>query len=457
MEQVLSIGSIKTLISKITPLCRYNISDEIDQTLELIKADYPELVVKTFQTGEEIWDWKIDKKWELHSAKLKCRGEEVFTHLDHPIRVWSGSASIDKKLIFNDLQNHLHFSELVPNEIPWKYKYYHHTEDFWGFSLTKSEYENLDQNAEYEVEIKAELTDGQLSVGYLKLEGKTDKAIIISSDICHPGQANDSLSGVVNALLLYEKLKQTDNFYTYYFTFQTEMIGTMALLASGAIDKSLLQYGIFTEMIGHDGQIVLQHSHSKNTRIDQVALEVLLDKKPNQFECKDYLDRCIVNDELILNHVGIHIPSISFNREGFEYYHTNKDTFENLDFDKILEVHEICFDLLNRMDQRKYLVTEFERVPPRRSFANRFEKSSVKQDYKITPLFTGPIFLSKHGVYVDWQDDPDLNRAIEKIMINTNGVNTCSDIAEICGLSFDKVLDYLKKFEEKKLVRIEAI
>src|SRR5512137_2352272 len=51
--------------------------------------------------------------------------------------------------------------------------------------------------------------------------------------------------------------------------------------------------------------------------------------------------------------------------------------------------------------------------------------------------FRGPVFLSGHGLWVDWRENWALNRAIEKIMMRFEGRHTIFDIAEQVGLDHD--------------------
>jgi hypothetical protein len=66
--------------------------------------------------------------------------------------------------------------------------------------------------------------------------------------------------------------------------------------------------------------------------------------------------------------------------------------------------------------------------------------------------FLGPVFLSGHGLWVDWRDDFDLNRAIEKIMMSFEGNHSVFDIAEQVGLDYWVVRDYVEKFRAKGFV-----
>ncbi|MFH1633630.1 MAG: DUF4910 domain-containing protein [Chloroflexota bacterium] len=67
--------------------------------------------------------------------------------------------------------------------------------------------------------------------------------------------------------------------------------------------------------------------------------------------------------------------------------------------------------------------------------------------------FRGPVFLSGHGLWVDWRDNWELNRAIEKIMMRFEGQHSIFDIAADVGLDYWVVREYVEKFRDKALVK----
>jgi hypothetical protein len=71
--------------------------------------------------------------------------------------------------------------------------------------------------------------------------------------------------------------------------------------------------------------------------------------------------------------------------------------------------------------------------------------------------FRGPVFLSGHGLWVDWRENWDLNRAIEKIMMRFEGDTSVYDIASELGLDYWDTWTYVEKFRQKGLVTREAI
>jgi hypothetical protein len=71
--------------------------------------------------------------------------------------------------------------------------------------------------------------------------------------------------------------------------------------------------------------------------------------------------------------------------------------------------------------------------------------------------FRGPVFLSGHGLWVDWKENWALNRAIEKIMMRFEGQHTIFDIAEKTGLDYWETRAYVEKFRTKGFVEPQPI
>ncbi len=437
--------SIFSLIKEIGPLNRYNVSPDIDKTLKIIRKNYNNLKILKFKSGTSAWDWQIPKKWKIYHGFIKYNNKIIFSIEDNPLRVWSGSWSYkNKSITFDKLKKNIFFKKKYLDKIPWKYKYYFHDKNFWGFSLSFKEYKKLKKlKGPFEVDIKTEFYNDYLTMGEILIPGKSKEKIIISSDICHPGQVNDSLSGVYCALKLYEKLKNKKNFYTYLFTFQPEMIGSIAYLSKKKNLKNL-KYGIFTEMMGSKGPMILQKSFKGDTLIDFVGTEVLYGKYKKKFQIKEFLDDGIVNDELILNHIDI--PSIALNRGPFNNYHTSGDNFKNIN----KEILEDSYDTLEKI----ILFLENFKNKKVKSFIFRKnnKKSNLNNNNYYKKKIPGPIFLDKHNLYVDWQVDWRMNTIIDKIMIALDGRHTIDEIVKFCKCDKHIVINFINKLKRKNLI-----
>jgi hypothetical protein len=73
-------------------------------------------------------------------------------------------------------------------------------------------------------------------------------------------------------------------------------------------------------------------------------------------------------------------------------------------------------------------------------------------NYYPVRKFRGPVFLSGYGLYVDWQDDWELNRKIEKIMMRFEGEQTVFDIVEELDLAYWDTRKYIEKFRINDLI-----
>ena len=432
--------SIFSLIKKIEPLNRYNVSPDIDETLKILKKDFNEIKILKFKSGNLVWDWQIPQKWKIYHGFIKFKGKVIFSIKDNPLRVWSGSWSYkNNNVSFEELKKNLFFKKKYPKQIPWKYKFYFHNENYWGFSLSFNEYRKLKElKGPFEIDIRTEFYNDYLTMGEIIIPGKSKERIIISSDICHPAQVNDSLSGVYCALKLYKKLKKKKPFYTYVFTFQPEMIGTIAYLSKNKNLKNV-KFGIYNEMMGTKGPMTLQKSFHGNSLIDSLAEEYISKKYKKNFRIKSFLDNAIVNDELILNHVNI--PAIALNRGPFFNYHTSADNSKNINKDILNDSYDTLENIILLLD--KFKITKSKRFEQKKN-------SNKKLYYK--KKIPGPIFLDKYNLYVDWQVDWGMNTIIDKIMIALDGKHSIDEIVEFCKCKKSIVLNFIDKLRKKRLI-----
>ena len=132
----------------------------------------------------------------------------------------------------------------------------------------------------------------------------------------------------------------------------------------------------------------------------------------------------IANDERVLNGPGVNVPCISISRFPYPEYHTTEDDLSIIHEEKLQEAAGVIEEII-RIYASNYI--------PKRTFR-------------------GPVFLSGNGLWVDWRENWDLNRAIEKIMMRFEGEHSVFDIAEQVGLDFHTVRDYVEKFRAKGLV-----
>jgi aminopeptidase-like protein len=418
------------LIKELYPLHRTLVSDDIDLTLEIIKKYLPSNMQNDFEivkvaSGTKCWTWDVPKKYIVHKAYIALEdGTKIIDFNDNNLHLVSYSKAIDATMNFERLDEHLFYTKKRPDAIPWKFYYYI---DDWGFCLPYNQYKKLDKKKKYKVVIDVEFVDEYLKIGELKIAGKNSAELLIISNICHPYQVNDSITGVSATIDALYNLDVNNLENSLRVLFLPETIGSISYFASDESRADNIKHGIFSEMLGNDYSLALQHSFEKETLIDDIAVYVL------SRSCQKYrtgLFREIVgNDELVTNGPGLRIPTISISRskitlDSFPEYHTSDDTPDRLIEEKLEEAKNVLTQVI-----RIYLA-----------------------NYTPKRLFKGPIFLSGFDLWGVWGDLENGKEYVDQIMFRLEGDKSVFEIAKEIGLEFERVKEIIDKFYEKKLV-----
>ncbi len=425
---------LKSILAEIYPLHRTLASDGTDEALEIIGRYMPQgsgYTIETYTPGKTVWTWRVPERYVVHEAYLEIEnGERVLDFSENPLHLVSYSLPIDSTFSWDELEPHLFFNEKRPEAIPWEFQYY---ERSWGFCLSKTTFDKLPRDLKYRIVIRSEfVTDPKrgfrIGTGLIHPDGGPNPSageIIIASHICHPMQANDDAAGVVTAIGLAQRLIEEPlrkESMSVRFLFCPETIGSIAYLAHHEDLIPNMKGGIFLEMTGNENTLVLQHSRQATHLIDRVAGHVLgqgdEDYREGEFA------QVIANDERVINGPGVNVPCISLSRWPYDEYHTSDDNLSIISEDMLQDAGKIGEDI-TRIFTSNYV--------PKRNFR-------------------GPVFLSGHDLWVDWREDWDLNRAIEKIMMRFEGQQSIFDISEELGLDYWSTYDYVEKFREKGLI-----
>ncbi len=422
---------LKEILSQIYPLHRTLASEDTDEALAIVNAHMPEGVnmrVETYAPGTPAWTWRVPERYLVHEAYLEYEsGENVVDFHDNPLHLVSYSLPVDRLLTWEQLEPHLHSDPQRPAAIPWVFKYY---ERDWGFCLPHEIYLKLDRDVRYRAVIRSEYISDpdqgfRVSSGLLEsAPAGTDMGeMIVCAHICHPMQANDDAAGVVSAIGLARRLAESPlppGSMDVRFLFCPETIGTIAYLAHHEDLIPRLKGGIFLEMTGNRGPLAWHRSRQGDSLLDRITAAVL----PGPDQLVRPFAAAPANDERVINGPGVDAPCISLNRWPYDEYHTSDDNPSI--------IHE------EMLDEAAGVAEEIVRI-----FAS---------NYVPRRTFKGPVFLSGHGLWVDWRQDWALNRAIERIMMMFEGEHTVFDIAQEVGLDYWTVREYVERFREKGLV-----
>jgi aminopeptidase-like protein/aminoglycoside N3'-acetyltransferase len=428
------ITSLKDVLAEIMPLHRTLASDGMDVALDIIGSYLPENAeynIETYAPLKPVWTWYVPERYVVHEAYLETEdGQRIVDFKDNPLHLVSYSLPIDQKLNWSELEPHLYFSEKYPDAVPWQFKYY---ERSWGFCLSKNVFDTLPRDQRYHAVIKSEfVTDPaqgfKVSTAVIHPQGGANPAageMFIMAHVCHPNQANDDAAGVVTAIEVARRLAAGSlppGSMSIRFWFGPETIGSIAYLAHHEDLIPNLRGGIFIEMTGNDNTLALQHTRQNQDILDRIG-QFVLRRRGAEFREGKFTE-IINNDERVLNGPGVNVPCLSISRFPYPEYHTTEDNLNIIHEDKLQEAADVIEEII-------------------RIYASNYIPKGT---------FRGPVFLSGNGLWVDWRENWDLNRAIEKIMMRLEGEHSVFDIAEQVGLDYWMVREYVEKFRAKGFV-----
>jgi len=302
--------------------------------LNYIANLHKDLVVGSIKTGEIAFDWTVPKEWKIKSAYIEdITGNKILDFLDNNLHLINYSGPINKVVNLKELNEHLHSLPELPNAVPYITSYYNEN---WGFCIEHSKRLQL-KDIDYKVVIDSELFDGELNYGEIKIQGKSEKEILISTYLCHPSMANNELSGPSIAIELINYIKSIKNRkYSYRIIFIPETIGSIVYLSRhlNVLKKNVI-YGLNLTCLGDRGGISIMPTKYGDKPIDRLINYTLSDLGLT-YKVHDYLQRG--SDERQYTSPKVDLPVISLMRTkygDFKEYHTSLDNLEYVDEDSL--------------------------------------------------------------------------------------------------------------------------
>jgi aminopeptidase-like protein len=417
------------LVTELYPLHRTLVSDGTDDALARVGKWLGEDVdwaIERYPPGTPAWTWRVPARWVVNEAYLELEsGERVLDWDESPLRLVSYSDPVDALLTFAELTPHLHTAPRRPSAIPWEFRYY---QAGWGFCLSQEELDALPRDARYRAVIRSEQKTGPndglaVGVGGVGLTPGRDE-ILLCAHICHPMQANDDLAGVVTAAEVVRRLAHDplpDESLGVRLLLCPETIGSVCYLSRNEELIPRLRAGIFCEMTGNDNGLALQRSRQDDHVRDRISRAVLT---THGYTREGAFRDVVGNDEIVINGPGVNIPCVSITRWPYPEYHTSDDCPAILSEGRLAEAADVVEEIV-RVAASNYV--------PRRTFC-------------------GPVFLSGYDLWVDWRTNPELNHALEKVMLRLEGDRTVWDIAAELSLPYADVREHLERYREHGLI-----
>jgi aminopeptidase-like protein len=415
-------------LKKLFPITRSITGDGNRETLKILQEIIP-LKILEFPTGQKVFDWEIPKEWKIRDAWIKnSHGKKIIDFQNSNLHIVSYSQPIHFKGKLSDFSEKLHFLEELPDAIPYRTSYY---KEDWGFCLSHNDFkEFFNENEEYEVFIDSELFDGSLSIGELLIEGKSKKEYLISSYICHPSMANDSLSGVLVSAFLGRELLKRDLEFSYRIIFVPETIGAITYLANFPNEMKKIDSGLVITTTGGLHDFGYKQSWDKKHFLNSFVDEVLSENG----NFKTYPFDIHGSDERQYSSGGFRINCVTISKDRYyEYpeYHTSLDNLEFVLPENLEKSFEIHLKLIEKMEMN---ITYKNMYP------------------------NGEVMLSKHDLYPKTGGAILPNQNISAldiilwILFYADGKIDLFEISQKIGTSLELVFKEAKKLEEKGIL-----
>ena len=275
----------------------------------------------------------------------------------------------------------------------------------------------------FQVHIDLDIKDGEMLVGEFILPGDSSESVALLADYCHPGQANDSWSGVLAMIDVVKRLSDTKRHYTYRFLLFPETIGSCILLEDKPEYIQNTKLAIFSEFVGWgDNWTVLK---SPNNGIVDRLLENV--KSETNFQIFDlYTGNGYGNDEMIYDFAGV--PSMSVQLNHCEEYHSSNDKPSMLD--------------QTNLDIASNLILEI---------CSTFEK-----DLYLQLVYKVPFYMTRFDLYEDAVLSPNLLRAARQIIFGIRDGFSLLQIAKKNDLQLDDVYTYAMKLVDAGVANVKT-
>ncbi len=412
------------LLTDLWPLHRTLNSDDMDRALAMCGQYLADerYRIHRFEPRTDVYDWWIPERYHVREAWLEIEGERVADFAANPLHLLSYSlpATIEGRL--GDIRDHLWTNPARPDAIPWEFKYY---ERDWGFCLRHRDLERFGDDAPAKGVIDVAFGDETFALGDLYLPGSGDEDVLFLTNICHPAQVNDSIAGLVVGLELARALAdRRQRYHGFRLLVVPETIGTIAWFAHNEDAAARIRHAWFCEMVGHNNSFILQLSRQGDALIDRAFRAVLPGHRRHGVERTGPFREVVASDEMVTNGPGFDIPTPSLTRWPYPEYHTSDDNPDIVRPENLSEALDVMLDVWQALEENYY---------PRRTFK-------------------GPVMLSRHGLWVDWRENRDLNLKTERIMMMLEGDRSVIDIAYELGLPVTTVSGYLDRFAEAGLI-----
>ena len=372
-------------------------------------------------SGTQLGTWTVPNEWAPKEAWVKYKGKKIIDFAKEPMSLITHSLPFKGTLDLEELKKHIWSvkdKETGDDDgsIPFIFKFYDRD---WGFACTQKQFDKL-KEGEYEVFIDVEEKPGKMKLGVHTIKGKTDREILLFAHLDHAYMANDNLSGVVCLLEVFKKAKDLE--HTVKLVFCPETIGSQAYIYTQ--DLSRVDFVAAVDICGNDSSVMFQKSWDDEARINRVV-HCALQIAGKQYR-KGKFRTSIGSDETAFNDPSIGIPGILFTTWPYPEYHTNLDTPEKINYEKISEVADLILKTIE----------------------------IYEKDYIPVRVFKGPLMRSRYKIQ---SPVARVNLIWDYLIYSIDGKKTLAEICSDMEMNFEEVYKIFEKIiDDSQMLRTPA-
>ena len=446
------MSEVDALLRRLFPICRSLTGPGNRETLEVLSELVP-LRVQEIPCGTVTYDWEVPKEWSVREAWIKdSRGRTVVNFADHNLHLVGYSVPVHAHLTLKALRPRLHSLPEHPDWIPYRTSYY---SPEWGFCLSDRKLRSLDPNETYEVRIDSTLDgSGSMTIADAVKEGVSGKEFLISTYCCHPSLANDNLSGLLLAVLLFRWISQQKTFHSYRLIVAPETIGVIAYLASHERMMKQVHGGYVVTTVAGNGPLGYKESFRRNHEVDQAARVALAGSghiaypfEPNG------------SDERQYSSPGFRIPTGSITKDKYyEYpeYHTSADNLEFISAESLATTLEVYKSTIENLEMNR----TFVRTDPHGEYrlgkyglypsvgGEYAQPAALPEGHLAHSYRLGPDGDSLRGVYLN---------ALEWMMHCADGRTSLLEVSRVSTLPMRVLFETATRMQELGLLQVSEI
>ena len=449
----------QALVADLHLLNRVHNSPDFERSLFIIRdwvdqqGFLGDVRVLDYPAGSEINYWRVPPRWEVHEFRLEdTQGRVILDQSAHPLVVTPYSESFEGTLGRDELLEHVISRDDLPEAVPFVFRrMYRHWESGWSLALPKVLVESLNDD-QYRVTLRTEHRNEPMQLLEYTRRGRTSRHVQLTAHLDHPGQCNDSLSGVVGALCAVRAVEEL--FPEPYFTFSVlivpEIVGSSVYLAEETEVCESLSYCLCPNMLGHDAPLAICLSKRGKSQLDK-ACRLAAHSNTAEHLVGAWHKYPDCGDEISYDAPGLDIPASTVSRvgEAFPYYHSSLDRPETIDPGRFEEAVKVMADALGYLERNALPRARIKGLPALANPAldlyleprNMNNLLNPSADRRVNDLVSG--------------EPVDLRLFQEFFLSNVGGRASLVDIALEFAIPFEFVESYARACAEKGLIELQ--